>query len=203
MEQQCRDQGLPVNGTNMRHVIGDALYKIHFPTMTTQDFGNSVATIEGLLTDSEIGQVFKKITVFDNEDIECPFPSKFRCKTSHYYVPFPDMEKLLKEKIVYNGYTGQYDDCASTLKYAKDQPDNRDIGGPMLSLRLILQCCADLANTSAVQYFTNAGNQALRNEVYDEFLAWQDIAKTENVSDTMTKFTELRTKLDKLYEWLF
>ena len=78
-----------MNGFNMRMMIGDALYKIHFPTMTGQDFANSVTTIKGLLTESEIAQVFQKIMVLDNADVECPFPSTYRCERSHFHASEP------------------------------------------------------------------------------------------------------------------
>ena len=62
MTVRCIRAGITNNGANMRKAIGDALYKIRFPTMTTQDFANTVSTIDGFLTDSEIKQVFPGIS---------------------------------------------------------------------------------------------------------------------------------------------
>ena len=79
MEHQCEILDLPKSGPNMRKVFGSALYKIHFPTMSVWDFGNEVAAIEGLLSEDEIAQVFRKIISYDNKDVVCQFPDTFRC----------------------------------------------------------------------------------------------------------------------------
>jgi len=200
MEQQCRNQGLPVNGPNMRHVIGDALYKIHFPTMNVQDFGNYVGTIEGLLTNDELAQVYQKIAIFNNEDFDCPFPTKFRCKSRNVLFETSSLQNFLKKDLC--ATFGQHYTCNSALKSAKDKPDGKWLGQSLHSLRLVLQCCADLANSSGELCKASPENQETRNEVYDEFLAWQDvIGKTKSVSDIMEKFSELRGKLGKLYKW--
>ena len=133
MTKRCIEAGITNNGANMRKVIGDALYKIRFPTMTTQDFANAVSTIDGFLTDSEIKQVFQTITVFDDEGIECPFSNKFRCEKSFYPTPVADMEQLCNQKVLYNWKDRQHCDFSSLMNYMKDCSDDAHIGLELVS----------------------------------------------------------------------
>ena len=80
MAKQCAENRIIINGENMRKVAGNVLYKIRFPTMTIHDFGNFVTTIKGLLTDTEMAQIFQKLCVHSDADIECAFPDKPRYK---------------------------------------------------------------------------------------------------------------------------
>jgi hypothetical protein len=200
MEAKCEDEGLPVNGTNMRKVIGDALYKIRFPTMTVRDFANGVVKIKGLLTHTEISLIFQKIAVFDSSDVECPFPSKYRCQISAFYTGHDDMKELSEAEIIRKSYFDNKK-CSfrSLLNLAKDLPDGHRMF--QSSFGILLQCCADLANSSIYSYWTNAENKRTREEACDQFHAWKETMETKNVSEIMTQFMELRQSVDKLYNW--
>jgi len=80
MEHQCQGEGLPINGENMRQVLGDALFKIRFPTMAPEEFANLVSTINGFLTVREMSKTFQVISVTNNRDITCPFSRINRCR---------------------------------------------------------------------------------------------------------------------------
>uniref|UniRef100_A0A915PUH9 BTB domain-containing protein n=1 Tax=Setaria digitata TaxID=48799 RepID=A0A915PUH9_9BILA len=54
---ECERQELLVTQTNMRNVLGSALYHIRFPTMTIYEFANGPAKM-GLLTCQEINDIF-------------------------------------------------------------------------------------------------------------------------------------------------
>jgi hypothetical protein len=199
MEAKCEDEGLPVNGTNMRKVIGDALYKIRFPTMTVRDFANGVVKIKGLLTHTEISLIFQKIAVFDSSDVECPFPSKYRCQISYYYTGHADMKELSEAEIIRKYGDHKKYSFRSLLNLVKDLPN----GCAMIqsSFGTLLQCCADLANSSTWSWLTNAENKRTREEACDQFHAWKETMETKNVSEIMTQFMELRQSVDKLYNW--
>jgi hypothetical protein len=183
----------------MREVIEDALYKIRFPTMNVQDFANSAASVKGLLTDSETAQIYKKITIFDADDIECPFSDKFRCQVYHYYTPWNDLDQLLKYDVHYNCVTEEYTDLKSMLQYMKDAACNAPI--TVTSLRTFLQCCADLANSSGRYVGVNDAKQKIASDILDDFKAFLDKRKTENVHEIMSKYMELRRKLNRFCAW--
>jgi hypothetical protein len=195
MHSKCKESKIAITGANMRHVIGDALYKIRFPTMTVQDFANSVvAQFPGLLTDSETAQIYKKITIFDADDIECPFSNTFRCQVNYYDTPWNDLDQLLKYDVHYNHYTEEYTDLKSMLHYMKDAAGNDEI--MVTSLRTFLQCCADLANSSGRYVGVNDAKQKIASDILDDFKAFLDKRKTENVHEIMSKYMELRRKLN-------
>ena len=138
MVEQCKVKELPVTGPNMREVIGDALYKLRFPTMTQQDFANSVAVEKGFLTESEIAGVFLKISLFDSSEVECPFSSKLRCKRSHYRTEIDTMQKLCETELVIDSNTGDKESVESLLLNMKDVQNGKDLR--ISPLRILVQC---------------------------------------------------------------
>jgi len=201
MEQKCREAGIPVNGPNMRMMIGEALYKIHFPTMTGQDFANTVTTIKGLLTESEIAQVFQKIMVFDNANVECQFPTTFRCIINVYCSPVDDIEHLSHQKVLYKHANKQHCDFTSLLQHLKDHSDNDEFSLDLVSYRIVLQCFADLFNSGGTATYTTAAQKPLCTKIHDDFFTWIETAKTRDFKQTMLEFMDMRTQLTRLCKW--
>ena len=163
----------------MREVIGDAIFKIRFPTMTVQDFANSVSTIDGFLTDLEMRQIYQMITVFDQKNIECPFSNKFRCQSSQFYVPMKDMRELLQQKLLYRNGEKQ----SLNMKSLVDHAENLGNGASIFegSFRLLLQCCADMANTSIIERQSKQGNIVQRKKFSNKFKEWEIISASNQL----------------------
>ena len=81
MKAKCIEQELELTGSNMRKVLGDALYKVRFPTMNLNSFAYRINNIEGFLTDTEKWSIFKKMTLQNNEHVHCDFLSKPRMRS--------------------------------------------------------------------------------------------------------------------------
>ena len=113
------------------------------------------------------------------------------------------MAQLLDQDVLYNLHTGQKCNLMSMMKDIRDRPNDSYIHtAPFL---LVMQCCADLANSSSRLWSkTSADNQEIRNELFNDFVAWDNIRKTEDLHNTMTKFMQFRSKLDKMpkHIWL-
>ena len=186
MTKQCEEKNLSINGANMREIIGGTLYKIHFPTMTTYDFSNYVSSIKGLLTDSEMASVFQKITMFDNSEVECPFPADHRCRNNQFQSLLPEAKLLCK--------------MTEIQKALGDQINPQGQMGTS-ALCLVLQCCADLANSTNFCIETTPQSQKDRIEVYKDFCALSVAMEKKDLSDIWTKFNELKRKLDVLRPW--
>jgi len=201
MQQKCEEEKVIVNGENMRRIIGDALWKIRFPTMTSQQFANSVSTIDGLMSDKEMIQVFKKISVFDNDDIDCPFSNKFRCKISEFSGAISDMLELCDAPIIFDYISEQRCNLNTVFRNWKDSVDGGELD--ISTVSIVLQCCADLANTIEQKSCATPTNKDIRKELYNDFKKWKEIAKTKNATDTMTKFMDMRKNLNKLCRWSF
>ena len=201
MRHKCREQGLAVNGENMRMVIGDGLYKLRFPTMTVQDFANEVSTIGGFLTDSEIKQTFQKITVFKNEGIECPFKSDYRCRKNSLYFPVNDMKVLLRKGIlreIHGQQLHSFDTLAGKIRYL--EPGHK-LYPP--SFRLLLQCCVDMSNSYYSGLLSDKSNAQARRLVSTCLHDWKAAAlgNPQDAGDQMTKFMTLRSALGNLTGW--
>ena len=203
MAHQCKIEGLDVTGENMRKMIGNDIFKIRFPTMTHQDFANSVTADKGLLTNEEIGQVSLKITVFDSDNIDCPFPTKFRCHRSTTYVSFRDMINLSNRFMLYDKENGEEYNLETMLRNIRDKTAGKTISPETTPIRILLQCCADLANSSGMTFHASEDNQHIRNEIYEDFLKWKEEAESQNVNYTMTSFLQLRKKLDNIIRWKY
>jgi hypothetical protein len=188
MEHNCKKE---LNGENMREAIGDALYKLRFPTMNVHDFANGVSTIKGLLTDTEKAQVFQKITIFDNEDIECPFPSKFR---GGYQFGWHDaLIRHLCEEMTIDGEN-----------YMESESEGIQSDGDCeyrTDYHIILQCCADLANSRWTGVSRNAANLNARKQMFKDFNPLKDFLADRKPCDRMNKFMEFRSKLGKISKW--
>lgn len=58
-QHQCKKNGLTINSSNLRGIMGDALFQIRFPTMTIDEFTQFVVKDnDGLLTKDEAWNVF-------------------------------------------------------------------------------------------------------------------------------------------------
>ena len=203
MKSKCREAGIVSTGENMREMIGDAVFKIRFPTMTVQDFANSVNTIEGFLSESEKLLIYQKITVFDNKKIECPFSSQFRCQKSYFYTPVQVMRGL-QQRTVLHRCTGNREEAFS-IRSLVDHVENLGDGKEMFtsSLRLYVQCCADMANSTDLINNTKQANVAQRKELSKKLEKWEAAcaSKEANVCEMMTSFMDFRSELDKLTRW--
>ena len=68
-------------GTNLREVMGNSLFLIRFPTMTTKEFSESVAS-QDILTASEGYDIFRFMSSESNKP-KLPFPTEPRFKPTH------------------------------------------------------------------------------------------------------------------------
>ena len=202
MKARCEEYGIPLNGKNMRKVIGDGFFKIRYPAMTVQDFGNSVSVIDGFLTESEIKQTFQKIVVFDNKNIECPFKSDYRCSHNSLHSPLNDMKALLRKDVLYE-VKGEHPSTARSLAVSIKDSKSGECGYPP-SFRLLLQCCADMANSCYFPCSASPENYPSREKLVETFEKWGVAALNypRDASEHMTKFLELRSDLGNLTNWL-
>ena len=202
MKARCQEQGIPIIGENMRMVIGDGIFKIRFPTMTVQDFGNSVSVIDGFLTENEIKQTFQKIVVFNNKDIECPFKSDYRCQNNQAYLPSNDLKALLQSEALYEVNGSQPYKAQSLANRIKCLESGGDMYPP--SFRLLLQCCVDMANSCYFINKANPANVSSRENLSDLFETWEAavLDNPKNACDFMTKFLELRSQLGDLTRYI-
>ena len=69
-------------GPNIREVMGNNLFLIRFPTMTAEEFTESVAP-QDILTASEGYDVFRFITSKSNKPSKMPFLTDPRCNPGH------------------------------------------------------------------------------------------------------------------------
>ena len=139
MEHQCEVLHLPKTGPNMRQVISDALYKIHFPTMSVWDFSNEVAAIQGLLSEDEVAQVFRKITTYDKKDVVCQFPDTFRCSSRRN-----TNNPVASQYVFHSSYYGWM-----TMSQTFDIWKNNSINIDLKSILRLLQSNNDEMNASA------------------------------------------------------
>ena len=82
--EECKRQDLEVTSENQREVLGEALYLIHFPTITLTDFANFVSQTK-ILTPEEKCSVYDYMASDDAEvkrDVQTniPFPTNKRQK---------------------------------------------------------------------------------------------------------------------------
>ena len=203
MESKCREAGTTVTGENMRKMIGDAIFKIRFPTMNVQDFANSVSTIKGFLSDTENFQIYQKITVFDNKNIECPFSNQFRCQKSYFYTPVQVMRGLQLRTVLQRcrGNRQETFNIKSLINHVENLGDGKEMFTP--SLRLLAQCCADMANSTHLTNDTSQTNVAQRKELSKKLEKWETacMPTKDNVSEMMTSFMEFRRELDNVTLW--
>ena len=87
------------------------------------------------------------------------------------------------------------------LRNMRDKADGESFALAITPIRIILQCCADLGNTTSITILASEDNQQIRNEIYEDFMQWKEGAKSENVKETMTSFIRFRKKLDKIIPW--
>ena len=73
-EEQCSDQGLEKSGPHIRTILGEILYKLRIPTLTKEEFSETVAKTE-ILSDHE------------EEDFHCYFSEGRKSETISQ---FPD-----------------------------------------------------------------------------------------------------------------
>ena len=187
MKKECLNQGLDETGENMRNVLGDALYKIRFPTMNGQDFANCVATIDGFLSESETAQIFRKIMVLDNENIVCPFSAKFRC-----HKPSVNMFQSIEQ---YCSREGSGSVLRNVAKMNQNQVFDTN------SLRLVMQCCADLQNSHNFGYYAYANNKAEAAEALKKFDQLVEMSERAKFNETMAQYSEFCKSLNKTCAW--
>ena len=195
MREKCNEKKLDINGANMRTMIGDAIIKIRFPTMTSFDFANHVVSIEGLLTDSEIATLFKMITMSDNSKIDCPFPAKHRCRNSKQPAYLSDAKLLYSNARLEHPGAGT-SSVVNLLEYIK-RASNASQLTPS-SLLLALQCCENLANSPQFSVLADDENHKLRTEIYEDICHLTTTIGKNNLSDIWTQFGALKTKLGTL-----
>ena len=121
-----------------------------------------------------------------------------RYKICKYYVPFEDMLGLCDAALLYN-ISNQKCNLETMLQNVKESADDKSLN--MTSLRIVMQCCADLANSEWISSTAKSWNQTIRNELLRDFKIWKQIARTKNVNDTMTHCMNMKAKLDKLCIW--
>ena len=71
----------PIEGFNMREVLGENLFLIRFPTMTVDEFDESVLSLD-ILTSHEGLQVLHYLTAKSTKPRELPFSTELRCSKS-------------------------------------------------------------------------------------------------------------------------
>ena len=171
--------------------------------MTQQDFANSVAAIKGFLTKSEIADVFLKMSLFDSSEVECPFSSKLRCKKSRYNVQLDSMKVLCETELLIDSATGDKESVESLLLKMKDMQNGDYLY--ISSLRILVQCCSDLANTVGFNCDATDENKKIREEISEEFKKWKDSWKEEisskNVAENTQHITAIKEKLNELITW--
>uniref|UniRef100_A0A0R3S4L4 BTB domain-containing protein n=1 Tax=Elaeophora elaphi TaxID=1147741 RepID=A0A0R3S4L4_9BILA len=72
-EAECKRRGIDETSENKRLVIGDVLNDVRFPTMTVEELGE--AANSGLLSDLEIGVLFRYVTSTVHVGIDLPYPT--------------------------------------------------------------------------------------------------------------------------------
>ncbi|EJD75887.1 BTB/POZ domain-containing protein, variant [Loa loa] len=75
-EAECKRRGIDVTSENKRLVVGDVLNDVRFPTMTVEELGE--AANSGLLSDLEIGVLFRYVTSTVHVGIDLPYPTHER-----------------------------------------------------------------------------------------------------------------------------
>ncbi|OZC10915.1 BTB/POZ domain protein [Onchocerca flexuosa] len=75
-EAECKRRGINETPENKRLVVGDVLNDVRFPTMTVEELGE--AANSGLLSDLEIGILFRYVTSTVHMGIDLPFPTHER-----------------------------------------------------------------------------------------------------------------------------
>ncbi|CAG9540056.1 unnamed protein product [Cercopithifilaria johnstoni] len=75
-EAECKRRGIDETSENKRLVVGDVLNDVRFPTMTVEELGE--AANSGLLSDLEIGILFRYVTSTVHVGIDLPYPTHER-----------------------------------------------------------------------------------------------------------------------------
>ncbi|VDN31704.1 unnamed protein product [Gongylonema pulchrum] len=75
-EAECKRRKMEPTPQNRRLVMGDVFNEIRFPTMTVEELGETASS--GVLSDAEIGILFRYVTSTVHTGIDLPFPTHER-----------------------------------------------------------------------------------------------------------------------------